>query len=75
MQISFNPEDDKDNNNGKSIVVDAENNLNLFVDIVDLMPNTEYHISVIAYTSVGPGVAANLSVTTSTENRKSICYA
>ena len=30
----------------------------------NLLPNTEYHISVTAYTNVGPGAVANLSVTT-----------
>ena len=35
-----------------------------FLKMDNLLPNTEYHISVTAYTNVGPGTLANLSVTT-----------
>jgi len=55
--------------NEKHIDIKAENESTLSTDLDDLIPNIEYHISVIAYTSIGPGVAANLSVTTFTEGR------
>ena len=61
------PVSDKNDNsdNRKSILVnDVENELTPFLKMDNLLPNTEYHISVTAYTNVGPGTLANLSVTT-----------
>ena len=73
MQVLYGLEDEKDDNKkGESIVVNVENELTSSTDIVNLKPGAEYHISVIAYTSVGPGVAANLSATTFTEKKKSM---
>ena len=55
--------------NGETIVITVDDEMTLLADLVNLIPNMEYHISVIAYTSVGAGTVANLSVTTtSNEN-------
>lgn len=43
--------------------------MTLSVDIDNLTPNTEYHIGVMAYTSVGPGAVANLSMTTTSNGQ------
>ena len=72
MQVSYIHHDleNKDGfSNEKYIDIKADNESTLSTDLDDLIPNTEYHISVIAYTSAGPGVAANLSVTTFAEGR------
>ena len=64
LHVSYYPIDQNvGNNNGQSITVDAGNE---FTSLYSLLPNMEYHISVIAYTRVGPGAIASLSVTTST---------
>ena len=39
---------------------------NQYISLFFLLPNVEYHISVTAYTRVGPGAVAILLVTTST---------
>jgi len=64
-----------DNYSGESIVVnDVENEPTLVVYLLNLIPNTKYHVSVVAYTSVGPGEAANLSVTTTFSEKKNSTY-
>ena len=73
MQVSYIPQEKKnDNDSGEStmiIVVDVGCELTSSVDIVNLIPNTEYHINVKAYTSVGAGAVANMLVTTSNERK------
>ena len=39
---------------------------NQYISLFFLLPNVEYHISVTAYSRVGPGAVAILLVTTST---------
>jgi len=65
-----------DNNySEESIVVnDVENESTLVVYLLNLIPNTKYHVSVVAYTNVGPGEAANLSVTTTFSENKNSMY-
>ena len=63
-------EESDDDNGGSTIVnIDVGNETTSSVDIDELMPNTEYHITVTAYTSVGPGGVANLSVTTASTEK------
>ena len=62
-----------DSDNGETIVITVDDEMTLLANLVNLIPNMKYHISVVAYTSVGPGTAANLSVTTtSNENMISV---
>ena len=69
MQVLFYHKEVNNNNDGEStmITVDVACELTSSVNIVDLVPNTEYYISVIAYTSVGSGAVANLSEATSSK--------
>ena len=70
MQVTYNPhkkKNDTDNGESIAIVVGVGCELTSSVDIINLIPNTEYHIGVTAYTSIGAGAIANLLVTTSNE--------
>ena len=69
-QASYYPVNNKNDisGNDESILVNGVGNeLNPFLKMDNLLPNTEYRISVTAYTDVGPGAVANLSVTTTTK--------
>ena len=72
MQVSYYlvEEESNDDNGGSTIVnIDVGNETTSSVDIDKLLPNTEYHITVTAHTSVGPGGMANLSVTTASTEK------
>lgn len=44
--------------------VTATNDITYSVDFTELLPGTRHQFSVVAYTSVGPGDTAELSITT-----------
>ena len=67
-QVSYYPVNEESSEGFTIVSIDEGNETTSSVDIDNLFPNTEYYITITAYTSVGPGGVANLSVnTTSTE--------
>ena len=64
MYYPVSGKNDNSDNGESTLVNDVGNELTPFLKMDNLLPNTEYHISVTAYTNVGPGTVANLSVTT-----------
>ena len=44
--------------------VTATNDITYSIDFTELFPGTQHQFSVVAYTSVGPGDIAELSITT-----------
>ena len=66
----MNNRNDNSDSRRSTLVNNVENELTPFLNMVNLLPNTEYHISVTAHTNVGPGAVANLSVTTTSKARK-----